>query len=285
MLLPYMEQSPLYASLNFSLVNRGNGYGEAVNSTGTTIVVGGFLCPSTATTTEGTFNGAPWPGNSYFASTGSSLSWYGNDAKLGNYSFVPNGSFAVGGKPVGLVSVTDGTSNTIAFGEWKLGDFNDAIKSLQDIAGSNNPGLFGATDVNMSSMYSSFPSGSGYLAAAVEACAACLQANNCPSITGSNGGATHYSFNGRLWAEGIYAHGLGNIVMPPNSNYPYCQFETGGSDTDSGSINGLTSFHPGGANAAMADGSVRFLRNSIAYVTLWSLGSCAQGEVISSDAY
>ncbi len=35
----------------------------------------------------------------------------------------------------------------------------------------------------------------------------------------------------------------------------------------------------------MADGSVRFLKSSVAWNTLWALGSRAQGEVVSSDSY
>lgn len=79
--------------------------------------------------------------------------------------------------------------------------------------------------------------------------------------------------------------GLGNLVVPPNSPYPYCQFENNDSDTDSGTIAGLTSFHAGGANVCMVDGSVRFLKSSIAYNTLWSIGSINQGEVVSADSY
>ena len=137
----------------------------------------------------------------------------------------------------------------------------------------------------MSGASTSFPAGANFLTANLQACAACLQANNCPSHNGSNGGGTQFSFVGRLWAEGIYAHGLGNMIVPPNSPYPYCQFETGDSDTDSGTIIGLTSYHSGGANACMLDGSVRFLKNSVAYNVIWSLGSRNQGEVLSSDSY
>ena len=35
----------------------------------------------------------------------------------------------------------------------------------------------------------------------------------------------------------------------------------------------------------MADGSVRFVKSSIAMMTWWALGTRTNGEVISSDAY
>ena len=48
---------------------------------------------------------------------------------------------------------------------------------------------------------------------------------------------------------------------------------------------GFKSRHPGGANFLFADGSVKFLKNSISKVTYAALGSRAGGEVISADAY
>jgi prepilin-type processing-associated H-X9-DG protein len=41
--------------------------------------------------------------------------------------------------------------------------------------------------------------------------------------------------------------------------------------------------HPGGANFAMADGSVRFVQQSISPVTFNALGTRAGGEVIPGD--
>jgi prepilin-type N-terminal cleavage/methylation domain-containing protein/prepilin-type processing-associated H-X9-DG protein len=43
--------------------------------------------------------------------------------------------------------------------------------------------------------------------------------------------------------------------------------------------------HPGGVNMGMADGSVRFIKNSISLTTWWSLATIAGGEIISSDSY
>ena len=46
-----------------------------------------------------------------------------------------------------------------------------------------------------------------------------------------------------------------------------------------------TSNHPGGVNALFADGSVRFVKNSVDAVTWRALGTIAGGEVVSADQY
>jgi len=48
---------------------------------------------------------------------------------------------------------------------------------------------------------------------------------------------------------------------------------------------GAKSKHPGGANFAFGDGSVRFLKSSISLPIYCALGSRNGGEVVSSDAY
>jgi prepilin-type processing-associated H-X9-DG protein len=45
------------------------------------------------------------------------------------------------------------------------------------------------------------------------------------------------------------------------------------------------SWHSGGVNVLFADGSVKFIKNSINPQTWWALGTKSGGEVISSDAY
>jgi prepilin-type N-terminal cleavage/methylation domain-containing protein/prepilin-type processing-associated H-X9-DG protein len=283
MLLPYMEQTQVYNAANFSYVNRGRA-GEAQNTTATTTVINNFLCPSSPAAKTQWYN-KNWPGNNYFASTGSTVMWLGiGDPNTGNFTFGPNGPFATGGPAVGIRDVLDGTSNTVGFGEWRTGDYNDSINSIQDIAGQTGM-PFGGTGRDSSSSTANFPAGANFLAPFLTACQACLQANSCPSHTGSNGGGSQFSFVGRLWCEGIYGHGLGNIVVPPNSPYPYCQIESGDADFDSAGICGLTSYHAGGANVALLDGSVRFIKNSVNYTSFWAIGSIAQGEVVSADSY
>lgn len=54
---------------------------------------------------------------------------------------------------------------------------------------------------------------------------------------------------------------------------------------DSPGVWTLASYHPGGANVGLCDGSVRFLKDSTNLNTIWALRSIKQGEIISSDSY
>ena len=45
------------------------------------------------------------------------------------------------------------------------------------------------------------------------------------------------------------------------------------------------SYHPGGVNFAFADGSVKFVKQSIGTQPLMALGTRAGGEVVSADQY
>ena len=57
------------------------------------------------------------------------------------------------------------------------------------------------------------------------------------------------------------------------------------SNASDGAYQGSSSNHPGGVNVMFADGSVHFLKASIGLKTYWSLGTRANGEVLSSDSY
>src|SRR5262249_9115628 len=63
--------------------------------------------------------------------------------------------------------------------------------------------------------------------------------------------------------------------------YPYltnppCTGTTGGSNN---AYNASRSYHPGGVNALLADGSVRFSKNTISYTVWRALASTTGGEV------
>ena len=288
-MLPFLEQTAIYNSINFSTPCLNSaGTGAEGNSTAVITKVNAFLCPSSLPfpgTSQPIQNGAnyPSPGNNYFLSGGSSMSVFaaGNFGMYATSSAAPNGPFQHGGSAFSERDVIDGTSNTIAVGEWRSGDNNnkkftnpqDMIISTTQPSGASPRDYGGNTGI-----YTVMPLGGAILNTWLAQCAGLAQpAGTVP---------THYSYIGELWAEGLMSRGMGNVVVPPNSQYPNCLYSFGGGDTDDDYGNvGLSSYHPGGANVAFCDGSVHFLKNTISQLTIWQLASRAQGEVISADAY
>src|SRR4029077_8303781 len=128
MLLGYMEQQSTFNALNFSITSVDTGNGEGlIQSTATSIVISSFLCPSDSPYTGSQFsNGVNYkaPGTNYFASVGSGLNQDGpsNSQNVNFGSADPIGVFQYGGPGVGPPAITDGSSNTIAYSEWLVGN-------------------------------------------------------------------------------------------------------------------------------------------------------------------
>jgi prepilin-type processing-associated H-X9-DG protein len=82
---------------------------------------------------------------------------------------------------------------------------------------------------------------------------------------------------------------LTNLVLTPNSTkapFSACRMDcSAGCGADFGHLFSSSSNHPGGINALMADGSVKFIKSSVADQTWWALATKDGGEVLSSDAY
>jgi prepilin-type N-terminal cleavage/methylation domain-containing protein/prepilin-type processing-associated H-X9-DG protein len=70
----------------------------------------------------------------------------------------------------------------------------------------------------------------------------------------------------------------GICVIPPTENNPPC---TTTSTNDRARFIGVRSFHTGGVNASMCDGSVRFVRDSIDIATWRALSTTLGGEAVS----
>src|SRR4051812_33725724 len=111
LLLGYMEGQPLYNAANFNWVCCWS-TGWNINSTVTTAIVNTFICPSDGLSPIPTQNDI-WTGatNNYFASVGTSTGYGSNSS----------GVFAESERCFGVQSITDGSSNTIAFGEALVG--------------------------------------------------------------------------------------------------------------------------------------------------------------------
>src|SRR4051794_5568988 len=103
--LPFMEQTTIYNSINFAFRGRGDGTNaEPQQSTAFTARITTFLCPS-RTPPSGTWYTKVYAANSYFASTGSSIMWRGDQTNK------PNGMFMDSGQPTAIRDVTDGSTN------------------------------------------------------------------------------------------------------------------------------------------------------------------------------
>ena len=169
----------------------------------------------------------------------------------------------------GVRDCADGTSNTLAFGEMLIGD---------NSAATNN----GAESYNCQN----WPTGSnGGVGSGADQLMPGAVANLNKYITLCNGlrNGTAFQDNsiGSFWAAGRATHGpMVNELYTPNSPNQDCYSFS----QDSG-VKTMRSRHPGGVNTMMADGSVRFAKNSVNQMAWWSLGTKAGGEVVSADAY
>jgi prepilin-type processing-associated H-X9-DG protein len=100
------------------------------------------------------------------------------------------------------------------------------------------------------------------------------------------GGHTHWA-NGNSFYDGF------TTALPPNTKSPLGTAAPDGDltteDEDDGgpTYSAVTSrsYHSGGVNALLGDGSVRFMKDTMNFQTWRALGSSSGGEVISSDSY
>jgi prepilin-type N-terminal cleavage/methylation domain-containing protein/prepilin-type processing-associated H-X9-DG protein len=277
-LLQFLEQQPLANSMNYSIgcFNSSDTYGNAANSTVTSTRLGGFLCPSTAVPTflVNKVAGQSFvaPGTSYFCSVGSSMEFDSTQT-----AGPPNGPFGYA-TVRGIAQILDGTSNTVAFGEWKIGD---GVLSQVSIPSDmyfmqGFPAWPGGGARNSPYMQMPLGNANNELTTWLNSCASQL-------ISGpGRGGATPNM--GEDWAFGLVGYSIGNVILAPNPKYPSCMTEKSGTQNSPG-VYTLASYHSGGANVVMCDGSVKFLKDSTSLNTIWSLGSIRGGEVLSSDSY
>jgi len=286
LLLPYLEQTPLYNAANFSLATGpidGTG-ASSFNSTVYLTRIAPFLCPSDGQAGVAYIN-------SYRASIGTTVIRESNPKPTNGVFSVssPVNAYGGGSPTFGIANITDGTSNTIAFGE-----------SLVGIEGRGNS--YRGNGINGPSSSTAFHKewdsvGPAYdvqqkikniptsFNTALAECNAAWQSKS-PASTWSDG--VKY-WSGRFWAVGIRTMSLFNTVIPPNSkqaNWNHCML-TGctGCVPDSAQFANAQSNHPGGCNFTFGDGSVKFIKDTINTQIYWSLGTREYGEVISADAY
>jgi prepilin-type processing-associated H-X9-DG protein len=87
-----------------------------------------------------------------------------------------------------------------------------------------------------------------------------------------------WRYKGYSWVEGSIWRNWFNTIRTPNQTC--CR-----SHNWWFIMKPASSYHPGGANAVMTDGSVKFFKESVNLMTWMALSTRAGGEVISSDSY
>jgi prepilin-type N-terminal cleavage/methylation domain-containing protein/prepilin-type processing-associated H-X9-DG protein len=269
-ILPQLGEVPLYNAINFNFGMADNTTYPAfqVNQTAQRTQVKNFLCPSDPNAPISLDTSTATGNNCYFASIGATTDTYGSAGSSGvNWSTVPYTGLFAHQQVKTIASVTDGTSNSIAFAESTVGAATEVKK--QKLIGLVSVGIPAAAV-----QQNAFSNPAGILTG-IQACTNAWQ--------GGSGSVDVQ--RGDSWFHGSMAMTLFNTVVTPNGEsdgWTYC------SDTGSGSASRFSnsdSYHPGGVNVLLTDGSVRFIKDSVNRNTWWALGTIAGGEVLSSDSY
>jgi prepilin-type N-terminal cleavage/methylation domain-containing protein/prepilin-type processing-associated H-X9-DG protein len=245
----YLEQRAVYDAYNFMLGDVVNSSSIPANTTVMSTAIPGYLCPSdpnpgSTQDLAGGFN-APVTAVNYAVNGG--VNRWNCGGSVDGVAWWLGGNRYYGSR-VSIASVRDGTSSTAAFSEWIKG------KSGQNVAGLNLVYSIG--------QYAHGGPLNDY--------------SICKSAT-----TPLWDFKGEYWTlqdtgrGGPYYH-----VMPPD--HPACAVAAGFGNVDS--FIGPSSYHAGGANVLLLDGSVQFIKGTI-NLSLWNaLGTRSGGEVVSADA-
>lgn len=200
-----------------------------------------FNCPSDPNTgASSEWNGNMQSGFNYVMNGGDCMVWF--EAR------VPTPTRSVFGHVVyeGLASATDGTSNTAAYSERarSVGTYDNRVK------GGNAP----------------LPSDGSYRWNP-RLCQQAVEPDNRTIVLGGTGS---WTFNGQWYIDGRPNNAAFRTILPPNN--PSC------ADGDwSYGILTASSFHTGGVNLAMLDGSVTFASETVDSGNL--AHGCGQEEI------
>ncbi len=287
-MLPFMEQTAIYNAINFSFCG-GQAYGLSANGTSWSTIINVFLCPSDGNAGNGRpaiFGGTNTPNtNSYRGSLGTTTlaGWSGN---FTGYAACQPDPFNIAGgtqcqprstgmftywASYGLRDCTDGSSNTVAFSESLVGDPSNPNVRNRNNSVTGVGGAVAADSIDAISLPLATVQG------ALNSCTQAYQQNT--NISNANG---------NRWGWGAATMTLFHTVVPPNSKqwaWNACRSSCGGCGPDDSSYSNAQSNHSGGCNVLMADGSVRFVKDSIAMITWMQIGTKANNEVVDANSY
>jgi prepilin-type N-terminal cleavage/methylation domain-containing protein/prepilin-type processing-associated H-X9-DG protein len=278
--LPYLEQNTIFSSVNF-LVHITSGLAQPDFATAWYTKIGVLQCPS-----DGDQDGFRTDGNSgagglgQYAVTAAPLPPGGNGARMvpvTNYLASFGDNYCIGALTTSAIFPTE-TPYTL----WPnppgyprigwpgyQGTYADINGQLPPVAAPGSlRGMFDCT-TNQVVRIASITDGTSNTIAAGESLPAQRADNN-------------------VWQYSANANGT---TVPINYPTPLNCDTAGGFGTSnwasrcSYANTGFKSKHPGGGNFVFADGSVHFLKQTIAMTTYCALGSRNGGEVLSADTY
>jgi prepilin-type N-terminal cleavage/methylation domain-containing protein/prepilin-type processing-associated H-X9-DG protein len=270
LILEHLEQGNKIKLFDFEFdVNGANPPLPANHELARSIDVPSYICPSDTGPQGIQFSGGQRYGRSnYFGSIGAVADRrMETDPKAGIFStpsnFPPGPTWPKGRTMIGI---QDGTSNTVMFAEVKRGTKLSGDANQWDDTSVLDGGATGGTGWNL------------YDGRSVALCQGVGV-----SATGANiqswGRYVGHQYYRDLFTTSVYSH-----TLPPNWNVRVAS----GTQRYGCAQNSLeamhlpaSSYHTGGVNAGMADGSVRFFRDGIDFTVWQSYGSYKGGEVIN----
>jgi prepilin-type N-terminal cleavage/methylation domain-containing protein/prepilin-type processing-associated H-X9-DG protein len=255
-MLSFLEQQTLFNSYNFYVGDRFDTglAGEAQNATVWATKVNAFICPSDSNIGNGGTDTPISGGPSYPVATGNYAINGGTNrqyvGRANGVAWMLNGGSTW--PVVSIASITDGTSGTAAYTEF--------IK-----------GKSGGTQPGPNQMYKIGSYSNGSLQGDFTACMGIA--------TTANG----WDYKGEYWTRGNEAGRGGPYyhILPPNKKS--CTTSTNSSTYDA--FNTAGSWHSGGVNMLFMDGSVKFIKDSIAQTTYYAISTINQGEVVDASAF
>jgi prepilin-type N-terminal cleavage/methylation domain-containing protein/prepilin-type processing-associated H-X9-DG protein len=259
-ILPYMEGQNTFNICNFSLPNE-TPQNDTAMRTGTAV----YLCPSDGQNRVIFLDdGQPRNNTNYAFNRGDWYVWGAQSTQV-----QPSSPFRANAV-IGLAGLTDGTSNTLLGAEVK----------------THTPYLLNCTGLTYA------PVSATPIPAPNADPSTISQYTSC---TGSIAELRPDSGHSE-WEDANTSQAGFTTAWPPNKVTPGSFNGTSVRDTDLIAMreeNGgptfaaitVRSYHPGGVNALLGDGSVRFVKDTIQGTVWRALGTVAGGEVLSADQY
>lgn len=258
-LLPYLDQQPLYDSINFTTYDWNPiahpeqlGGRKQEEQYFRHLRVDAFICPSDPYSFASDFGGTNYRLN--MGTNGNTNAWpdtHGLRGGNGFFYYRPQGLSQPGGS---FAAVRDGLANTVAFAERLVGDGNPKYYS---------PAADYATPLGVAAGWSR----DQFLAI-------------CSSLTDPL--PPHDSQMGHWWLYGEEGQTRYNHILTPNSRVPDCGSPPAGLVSTGGVITSR-SWHMGGVNVAMGGGNARFINENIELNVWRALGTRDGSEVISDQ--